>query len=218
MSYFTERFNGILNENNSSDNKEFIFYHLLPKGSNISKGILSLEYFYDHDTDKFVENSYKYRERLCNGWGIYPGKDPKSLTPDEVHDGINKFRKSKDGCNQIYLFKFPPYKELGKQMAEILDSKDIYAIDVNKLLKDGIITDIDYGYMDSFTGNDKLGASYYRDISFDDYFKNYTEDDPNRLLFSYMNHISVIPKNGYIPKRYIKKLKRNDLKYIRSVV
>ena len=91
-------------------------------------------------------------------------------------------------------------------------------VDVNKLLKDGVITDIDYGYVDSYSGNDKLNISYYKHVSFYDYFKNYTEDNPNRLLFSYMNHISVVPKAGYIPKRYIHKLKRNDLKYIKSII
>ena len=217
MGYFIDEFNEILNESKTSDEK-FYFYHLLPKGSDVSKGILSLKYFYGYDIEKFIENSYKYRERLCNGWGIYPGRDPKSLTVDEVYDGINKFRGSKNGCNQIYLFRFPPYTELGNQMADVLNSKDIYRIDVNKLLKDGVITDIDYGYVDSYSGNDKLNISYYKHVSFYDYFKNYTEDDPNRLLFSYMNHISVVPKAGYIPKRYIHKLKRNDLKYIKSII
>ena len=216
MSYFVDKFNEIL-ESKSSDEK-FYFYHLLPKGSDVSKGILSLEYFYNHDIDKFIENSSKYRERLCGGWGIYPSRNPDSLAPDEIYDGINKFRESKDGCNQIYLFRFPPYVELGKQMADILDSKDIYRVDVNKLLKDGVITDIDYGYVDSYSANDKLDALYYKHVSFYDYFKNYTEDDPNRLLFSYMNHISVMPKSGYIPKKYIRKLKRNDLKYIKSII
>lgn len=217
MSYFINKFNQLLDESKTS-NEKFYFYHLLPKGSDVSKGILSLKYFYDYDVEKFIENSYKYRERLCNGWGIYPGRDPKSLTVDEVYDGINKFRESKNGCNQIYLFRFPPYTELGNQMADILNSKNIYRVDVNKLLKDGVIVDIDYGYVDSYSGNDKLDVSYYKHISFYDYFKNYTEDDPNRLLFSYMNHISVVPKAGYIPKRYIQKLKRNDLKYIKSII
>ena len=70
---------------------------------------------------------------------------------------------------------------------------------------------IDYGYIDSFTGNARLDAEYYNSISFDDYFKNYTEADPNRLLFSYMNHISVTPKNGYIPKKCLKKMTTADI-------
>lgn len=217
MGYFSDNFDIIL-EKVDPYNNPFYFYHLLPRGSDISKGIFSLEYYYANDKNKFVENSNKYRKRLCNGWGIYPGRDPESLSVDEIHDGINKFRKSNNGCNRIYLFRFPPYKELGKRMSNILDSKDIYMIDINRLLKDGVIIDIDYGYIDSYTGNEKLDSAYYRNISFDDYFKNYKEDDPNRLLFSYMNHISVTPKKGYIPKKYIKKLKNNDLKYIKTIV
>lgn len=201
----------ILKSNNSS---HFYFYHLLPKGSNISHGIVSLDYQYHHDIQEFRKNSDKYRERLCNGWGIYSGKSPASLSDKEIYDGINKFRKSSQGCNQIYLFRYPPTTKLGKQMGEILKFKDIYRVDLNELRDNGVITDVDFGYMDSNTDNTKLSEDWYINISYDDYFKNYTESDPNRLLFSYMNHISVTPKNGYIPKRFLTKIKQSDLSHI----
>lgn len=198
----------------SNNNSHFYFYHLLPKGSNITPGIVSLDYQYHHDIQEFRKNSDKYRERLCNGWGIYPGRSPASLSDKEIYDGINKFRKSSQGCNQIYLFRYPPTAKLGKQMGEILKSKDIYRVDLNELRDNGVITDVDFGYMDSNTDNTKLSEDWYINISYDDYFKNYTESDPNRLLFSYMNHISVTPKNGYIPKRFLTKIKQSDLSHI----
>ena len=201
----------ILESNNSS---HFYFYHLLPKGSNISPGIVSLDYQYHHDIQEFRKNSDKYRERLCNEWGIYSGKSPASLSDKEIYDGINKFRKSSQGCNQIYLFRYPPTTKLGKQMGEILKFKDIYRVDLNELRDNGVITDVDFGYIDSNTDNTKLSEDWYINISYDDYFKNYTESDPNRLLFSYMNHISVTPKNGYISKRFLTKIKQSDLSHI----
>lgn len=198
----------------SNNNSHFYFYHLLPKGSNISPGIVSLDYQYHHDIQEFRKNSDKYRERLCNEWGIYSGKSPASLSDKEIYDGINKFRKTSQGCNQIYLFRYPPTAKLGKQMGEILKSKDIYRVDLNELRDNGVITDVDFGYIDSNTDNTKLSEDWYVNISYDDYFKNYTESDPNRLLFSYMNHISVTPKNGYISKRFLTKIKQSDLSHI----
>lgn len=195
----------------------FYFYHLLPKGANVSVGIVSLDYQYYHNINEFRKNSSKYRERLCNGWGIYPGRNPESLSDKEVYDGINKFRKSSQGCNQIYLFRYPPNTKLGKQMTEILKCKDVYRVDLDELKNAGIITDVDFGYIDSNTDNAKLSEDWYRNISYDDYFKNYTELDHNRLLFSYMNHISVTPKNGFIPKQFITKITHPDLLlYIRE--
>jgi ribosomal protein S18 acetylase RimI-like enzyme len=184
----------------------FYFYHLVPKCSDMSKGITSLEYQYQHNKKEFRKNSNKYRYRLCNGWGIYPGRDPESLSDDEIYDGINKFRRSSDGCNKIYMFRYPPYEKLGKEMKRTLKGKDIYRVDINELRDAKIITDIDFGYVDSNTDNDRLTEDWYRNISHDDYFKNYTESDPERLMFSYMNHIGVTTMNGVIPKKYITKV------------
>lgn len=203
---FTE--NKILEANIKSNH--LYFYHLLPKGSDISLGIVSLDWQYHNDIDAFMNNSCKYRNRLCGGWGIYPGRKPELLSNEEVYYGINKFRGSSQGCNQIYMFRYPPYSKLGKQMADILKHKDVYQIDFERLVKDKVIMDIDYGWEGSNTDNEKLTEDYYRNISHDDYFSGYREDDPNRLLFSYMNHISVTPKNGYIPKKYIKRINNPD--------
>jgi len=176
----------------------FYFYHLLPKSTELnSKGLLSLEYMYNNNIKLFNKNSFKYRDRLCNGWGIYQNKNPNELTSKEVHDGINKFRQSTDGCNQIYFFKFPPYQGLGTNMKNVLSYKKIIRIDLDDKLTKSYIKDIDWGYYMSYTGNAHLTEDYYRNISEEEYFKNY--DDTNKMLFAPINHISIIPKKDYLP-------------------
>lgn len=189
---------------NTLDN--MYFYHLMPKGADLRNGITTLQWQYENDKEMFRNNSYKYRNRLCDGWGIYPGRDPKSLTDKEVADGIKKFRRDyKDGMNRIYMFRFPPYKGLGPQMRDILNYKDLYRINLSSKNMKYIIKDIDWGYRDSNTDNDELSFEYYRDISIDEYFKTYTEDT-DRLLFSFFNHISIIPKYKRIEREYIEKI------------
>lgn len=182
------------------------FYHLVPKGiAESDQCITSLEYQYRHDKNAFHRNSEKYRERLCNGWGVYPGRNPSSLTDKEVHDGICRFRHTNQGCNQIYLFKFPPYLSLGKKMAEILREKDIYRIDLNDPVVRKLLISIDWGWNGSSTDNEKLTSEYYDNISPKDYFAKYTETG-NGLLFATLNHISISPRIGYIPIQYWTKI------------
>lgn len=175
------------------------FYHLVPKGANLSKGITTLQYQYDSgDISSFRKNAEKYRERLCSQWGIY-NKSPKALTDKEIIQGINQFRGDDDGANRIYLFLYPPYMDMGPEMKKVLQGKDIYRIDLNDPIARRYIDSIDWGYEESNTAKRALTIFDYN-MAPEEYFSDYTERD-DRLLFSHMNHIAVIPKNGYIPKQ-----------------
>ena len=69
------------------------FYHLVPDNISLTNdGIVSLEYFYINDKRLYSKYTDKYRDRLVNEWNIYPNRDKESLSIEEIHDGINKFR------------------------------------------------------------------------------------------------------------------------------
>lgn len=183
----------------SATGDEFYFYHLIPDTVKLDKyGLISPDYMYKHNMmDLYMKSVDKYRNRLCSGWNIYPNKRPEGLTPDEIYNGINKFRKSMDGNNQIYFFKYPPYKELGPRMADILSHKRVVRININNPRVKKYIKDIDWGWDGSNTDNRKLNRSYYENISYADYFKKY--NDNASMNFAMLNHISITPKNGYLP-------------------
>ena len=188
------RYRLILKE--SSLNRPLYFYHLGPKGL---KKIVSLEYQYRTNKKLFAINRSKYRNRLCNGRGIYPGRDPESLTLDEVHDGICKFRKTENGCNQIYIFRYSPFRGLGPNMSSTLSgNKALYKLELNRLSP--ILNYVDYGYWMSWSSNKKLNRKYYENVTPEEYFSRYDDNDP--LRFSTLNHISISPKNLYIPDSY----------------
>lgn len=186
------------------------FYHLVPKGAKLSPGITSLKYQYKTgDMKSFIKNSLKYRVRLCTSWGIYD-KKPDSLTPTEIIEGIEKFR-GPNGANYIYLFRFPPYMNLGKHMGDVLRFKDIYRIDIAKLIEDGIILkneikDVQSGYDPSSRPNvTNTTFSRYYSMTVPSYFKNYN-DQTTGPLFGTIDHIGISPRMGYIPKKYCKKI------------
>ena len=186
----------------NSNNKHFYFYHLVPKGSDISKGLLSPQYMYDNGID--VSNALdKYRDRLVDGWDIYPYKKPYELTDEEILSGLNKFRGN-GGSDTIYFFRYPPYEDLGINMKNILKKKDIYRIDLNDKDTQKYVREINWGYENSHTRNKSLNKKYYENVSKDEYFSNY--DDNNYPLFASINHIGVITKYGYIPKKCIEKV------------
>ena len=191
----------------SANEEPFYFYHLVPKGANISRGITSLQYQYDSgNIDMFRKNSDKYRDRLCGGWGIYPGKNPSSLTDDEVLNGIKSYREdSENGANRIYLFLYPPFKNLGTNMKNILLHKDIYRINLNDKDTLKYISGIDWGYDGSDSRNNRLTQEYYETVTKEEYFAKYTERGDG-LPFSYMNHIAIIPKYGYLPNQCWEKI------------
>ena len=201
MSGFRSVYIGGVDKFTTGESEHFYFYHMVPKGTKLdSKGITSLQYQYNNGQyDLATKNADKYRDRLCNGWNIYPDKNPEDLSMQEIIDGLNTFRKDKFGANRIYLFKYPPFKGLGSEMSKVLAGKDVYRIDLDDESVQKYIRDIDWGYNMSNSDNRPLNEDYYRSVTPDEYFSRYTEggSDP---LFATLNHIAIIPKDGYIPK------------------
>lgn len=198
----------LLSENKDGD-EHMYFYHLVPKGSDVSGGIKSLDWFYKHDKKLFLKYSEKYRDRLVNGWGIYSNTSPEKLTAKMIYDGINKFRGTKDGCNQIYCFYYPPHRYLGEKMRKLLETKDIYRIDIKSDELKNCLKSIDWGYEGSFTGNKKLSENWYKNCTYDDYFSKY--DENVTPLFSTLNHISICTKDGVIPEKCLIKIENPEM-------
>lgn len=177
-----------------------IWYHMVPKGSDISTGIISPEYMYRNDKKMFGHVTDKYRGRLSHEWGIYPDKDPDELTDQEIADGLIKYRGA-NGLKYIYMFRYAPTPELGPNMAKTLEGKDLYAIDLNKIPD---IIEVDYGHDMSNRDNKALNRQYYDRVSQKDYFSRY--DDDGKLLFASLNHIGVATRSGRIPPYAITKV------------
>ena len=180
--------------------RPFYFYHLVPinyfKDVN---GIISPKYMYEHKLyslfDKSVE---KYRNRIVNGWNYYK-KKPEELTREEIIDSLERFR-GKNGLNQIYLFKYPPYVHLGKNMENVLKGKFIFRINIDDPRLN--LEEIDWGFAGSYSGNMKLTRQYYERVSVGNYFKDY--DDNAQMIFANLNHISISPRDGIISFKYCK--------------
>lgn len=85
-------------------------------------------------------------------------------------------------------------------MRAILNLKTICRIDLDRAKP--IIQEVNWGWEGSFTGNKPLTEDYYRTITKEEYFRNYTETT-NQPLFATLNHIAIKPKNLYIPPRYL---------------
>ena len=188
-----------------STGKHMYFYHLLPNDVHLdSKGLKTPDYVYKVEGNRslYLQMVDKYRNRLCNGWGIYPDRDPESLAPKEIYDGINKFRQDPDGNNRIYMFRYPPTPDLGPNMKKTLDGKTIYAFDILNPKNKEYIKSIHWGFKDSHTDNEALTHEYYEDITPEEYFANYDDDSP--MLFASLSHISITPSKGYIPKSRLK--------------
>jgi len=189
-----------------AQHKPMYFYHMIDKSVKLDdKGLKTPDYVLtkEHDEDLYLKMTEKYRYRLTHGWNIYPDKKPEDLTSDQIYDGINQFRKSKRGNNQIYMFRYPPYKELGPHMADLLKDKEIYAFDINDPNNQKYINAIDWGWDGSNTDNKKLHRQWYENISKEDYFKKY--DDNGKPLFAPLNHISIDPSKGFLPLSCLQK-------------
>ena len=168
-----------------------IWYHMLPAGSNIAYGIMSPRYMADHNMTKLLTKSLdKYRDRMVGAWDIYPGRDPDSLTNQEILDGLNKFR-GEGGDSAIYLFRFPPTEKLGPNMRKVLQHKHIYPIDLTKIPD---IVSVDY------TVNNGPGKEWFDAVDEKKYFSTYDDDAEKhgKLLFAGIPHISIITKSGRI--------------------
>lgn len=189
-----------------NENKPLYFYHVINKDINIEEGLISLQYMYDNKKFKlFDKYSSKYRERIVSKWNInkYVGRNPDSLTREEIIDALNIFR-GENGSNYIYFFRYPPYKELGRKMEELLNVKDVYEIDINDEEVKKEILDISFGFNMSNTDNFKLDKVYYENITKEEYFKNYNDAIP--MNFSTLNHIGIAFKDGICPIKLLKKI------------
>lgn len=185
-------------------NKPLYFYHLVSKDVDTSKGLLSLKYMYEHELfDLFDVNVSKYKERIINYWNIERYKNKTDLSREEYIDALNIFR-GKLGASYIYFFKFPPYKELGNNMQKILENKDIYRININDEKVRNHIIDIFYGYHMSNSDNKILDKSYYENVTKNEYFKNY--NDNQEPIFATLNHIGIVFKDDYCPRDLIEKV------------
>lgn len=189
--------------------KPMYFYHMIDKNISLDdKGLKTPDYVLkvEHNEELYLKMTDKYRNRLVSpdGWDIYPDKQPDELTTDEIYNGINSFRGDSRGNNQIYMFRYPPTKELGPNMRAVLDTKDIYAFDINDPNNSKYINNINWGFDGSFTGNKPLSKDWYENISQDDYFSKY--DDNGKMLFASLNHISIDPTLGYLPLSCLKKI------------
>lgn len=178
---------------------DFYFYHLVPKGSDVTKnGVVTLQWQWQHDKRAFKKNSDKYRDRLVGSWDIYPNRSPESLSDTEVLEGIKAFRGNEDGADRIYMFAYPPYNALGDKMRDVLKGKDLYCINISNKEVKRYISTIYWGYRNSDGRNEELDKRWYADVSKEEYFKDYSEENGG-LLFAPLNHIAVVPKNGCIP-------------------
>lgn len=85
------------------------------------------------------------------------------------------------------FLKYPPHKELGSNISNILKEKDIYRININdeQLIKN--MKNIDYG---------RLTREYYEKVTQEEYFKNY-EDKIE--LYNSLNYITIeFLSNNYL--------------------
>ncbi len=187
-------------------NKPLYFYHLVDKKANLNNGLISLQYMYEHQLfDLFDKYTSKYRERIVSVWSIakYKGRNPNSLTREEIINALNIFR-GPYGTSYIYFFKYPPFKQLGPRMKAILEYKDIYRININNEQVQKNIIDIFYGYNQSHSDQQLLTKEYYEHVSKEEYFKNY--NDNISMNYSTLNHISIAFKNNHCLKEFLEKI------------
>lgn len=213
------------NINETKSYKPFYFYHMTDKNNKVDRlGLISLEYMYQHNMTKELETSYaKYRDRLVNGWGIYPGRDPNSLTNEEIYNGLKQFRANKHGGtgnDEIYFFRYPPYRDLHPQIRSLLNDRIYYRIDINDPALKPYIKIIHWGWKDSHTANDELKRLWYEKVSVDEYFDQF--DSKKQPLFSTLWHIKIITTKGYIPAKFVERIKtpntRGDIKRLEGEI
>lgn len=185
-------------------NEPLYFYHVINKRADLSKGLLSLQYMYDHQLfDLFDKNVSKYKKRITKDWNIKKYQNKKQLTREEILDAFTIFR-GMNGPSYIYFFRYPLYPELGSKIKQLLKVKDIYQININDEEVQKEIEAIFYGYENSHSDNKLLDKTYYETVTQKEYFENY--DDNLEMNFKTLNHIGIIFKKGYCPIRFLKKI------------
>ena len=187
-------------------NEPLYFYHVVNKSADLSVGLLSLKYMYDHNMfslfDKYTD---KYRNRIVNDWHIdkYSNRDSLSLTREEILDGLELFR-GVYGPSYIYFFKYPLTKKLGSKIEKLLIEKDIYRININDEEIQRKIKDIFYGYWNSNSDNELLNKKYYEKVTKKEYFSQY--NDNLEMNFSTLNHIAIAFNDDYCPITFLEKI------------
>ena len=185
-------------------NKPLYFYHLVNKDADMSNGLISLQYMYEHNLfAMFDKNILKYKERIVGNWDIKKYKNRDTLTREEYIDALNIYRGIY-GANYIYFFRFPPYKKLGKKIFELSKFKDIYRINLNDEGLQKNMVDIFYGFDMSNSDNKILDKKYYENVTKKEYFSKY--DDSIYVNFSTLNHIGISFKNGNCPLEFLEKV------------
>lgn len=182
----------------------FYFYHLVDKDKEMTQGLISLQYMYDHELyDLFDKEVLKYKNRIIKDWELEKYKGKEHLTREEYIDALCTFR-GEDGANCIYFFRYPPYTELGPKIKELSLYKDIYRIDLHKEELQSQIKSIFYGYDLSHSDNIPLDKHYYEKVTKQEYFEKY--DDSISMNFSTLNHISISFKEGHCPIQFLEKV------------
>ena len=177
-----------------------VWYHVVPKGTDVSKGLWSPQYMYDHGKKKLATSAMeKYRDRMVHGWDIYKQRKPESLSTEEMLAGLNH-QRGPDGSKRIYMFRYSPTADLGPNMAKTLAGKDIYAVDLTKVPKAKIY----WGTEGSSPDGKELNAAYYQTVTPKQYFAKY--DDNADMLFAALNHIGVATPDGSIPAEALTKV------------
>ncbi|MCX4248714.1 MAG: hypothetical protein OSJ65_03000 [Bacilli bacterium] len=186
-------------------NSPLYFYHLVDKSADLSKGLFSLKYFYDNKMyDLFDKYAYKYKYRIVGAWNIdkFHGMKESDLSREDIIEALETFR-GPFGASYIYFFRYPPYKGLGNRMDEILKSKDIYRLNINDEEVMLMIDDIFYNFDISNRDNKLLNKSYYENVSLEEYFSKYSDQD--EMVFANLNHIAVSFTNDFCPSKFLEK-------------
>lgn len=189
-------------------NEPFYFYHVVDKDANLSLGLLSLQYMYDHQLlELFDKSSNKYRKGIVSYWELdkYKGINSSSLTREEILDALKLFR-GEYASSYIYFFRYPPYASLGSKMEEMLKKKDIYQININDEEVQKNILDIFYGYENNHGDSKKLTREYYENIEEQEYFQNY--EDSEERNFARLNHIAIAFSKDYCPISFLEKISK----------
>lgn len=187
-------------------NEPFYFYHVVDKKADLSLGLLSLQYMYNHHLwDLFDNSSRKYREGIVSYWNLekYRGRDFNSLTREEILDALNLFRG--EYCSRyIYFFRYSPFSSLGNRMSELLKEKNIYRININDEEIQKKIIDIFYGYENNHGDGKKLTREYYEKVEEKEYFENYVDSEIRN--FAKLNHIAIAFQEDYCPISFLEKI------------
>jgi hypothetical protein len=186
----------------------FYFYHLLSKEVTLKEeGLLSLQAQFDKGMEEANEKIEIYRERALWWLNLENKKKAEELTKEEIVTAIKNFRCDPDGLNRIYFFKHTPEYGMGKNMDSILDCKKIIRIDLDNLELKKSVKKVDWGRNKNHNEDYDLNEEYYRNIWWEAYFSNYTDNPPNGVpLFASVNHISLSMKNGNIPLKFLEEV------------